>query len=121
MARAGIEGDVDQPVANPLGPVDERIDRPGERTAVDHQRVLAPGRLIHPVEHDPAGGERISPGKVDDQLVLVDGFKGLYFGRALSFMNKTWDWSTEQAEEEILAQARLFHERRDYLIKKLED
>jgi len=56
----------------------------------------------------------------DDQLALVDGFKGLYFGRALSFMNKTWDWSSEHAEDEILAQAKIFHSRRDYLIKKLE-
>ncbi len=56
----------------------------------------------------------------DDQLALVDGFKGLYFGRALAFMNKTWDWTSEQAEVEILEQARIFHSRRDYLIKKLE-
>jgi hypothetical protein len=51
---------------------------------------------------------------------LVEAFKGLYFGRALSFMNKTWDWSNEKAEEEILAQAKIFHGRRDYLIRKLE-
>jgi hypothetical protein len=56
----------------------------------------------------------------DDQLALVDGFKGLYFGRALSFMNKTWDESSEKAEEDILAQAKIFHARRDYLIKKIE-
>jgi hypothetical protein len=56
----------------------------------------------------------------DDQLALVDGFKGLYFGRALSFMNKTWDESSEKAEEDILAQAKIFHARRDYLINKIE-
>ena len=50
----------------------------------------------------------------------VESLKGLYFGRALSFMNKTWDWSTEKAEEEILAQAEVFRARRDYLIEKLE-
>lgn len=50
---------------------------------------------------------------------LVESLKGLYFGRALSFMNKTWDWSTEQAEQEILAQAQRFHARRDELIRKL--
>ncbi len=55
-----------------------------------------------------------------DRNALVESLKGLYFGRALSFMNKTWDWSTEQAEEEILAQAEVFHARRDYLIGKLE-
>jgi hypothetical protein len=56
----------------------------------------------------------------DDRSALVESLKGLYFGRALSFMNKTWDWSTEKAEEEILAQAKLFHARRDALITKLE-
>jgi glucosylglycerate synthase len=55
-----------------------------------------------------------------DRNALVESFKGLYFGRALSFMNKTWDLSSEQAEEEILAQAEVFHARRDYLIGKLE-
>ncbi|MBN1557141.1 MAG: hypothetical protein JW951_03240 [Lentisphaerae bacterium] len=55
-----------------------------------------------------------------DRNTLVESLKGLYFGRALSFMNKTWEWSTEQAEEEILAQAELFHKRRAYLIEKLD-
>jgi len=54
-----------------------------------------------------------------DQNALVESLKGLYFGRALSFMNKTWDWSSEQAEVEILDQAMLFHARRGYLIEKL--
>lgn len=55
-----------------------------------------------------------------DQNALVESLKGLYFARTLSFMNKTWDWSTEKAEEEILAQAEIFYKRRDYLITKLE-
>ena len=55
-----------------------------------------------------------------DRNRLVESLKGLYFGRALAFMNRTWDWPTEQAEEEILAQARVFHGKRDYLIEKLE-
>lgn len=55
-----------------------------------------------------------------DRNALVESFKGLYFGRTLSFMNKTWDLSTEQAEEEILNQAEVFHKNRDYLIRKLE-
>lgn len=55
----------------------------------------------------------------DDRNMLVESFKGLYFGRALSFMNKTWDLSNEDAEDEILAQAQLFHDMRGYLIEKL--
>ena len=54
-----------------------------------------------------------------DRLALVESLKGLYFGRALSFMNKTWDLSSEEAEKEILAQAEVFHARRGYLIEKL--
>lgn len=54
-----------------------------------------------------------------DRNALVESLKGLYFGRALSFMNKTWDMSNEQAEEEILEQAKLFHADRDYLIQRL--
>ncbi len=54
-----------------------------------------------------------------DRPALVESLKGLYFARALSFMNKTWDWTSEQAEEDILDQARLFHARRGYLIEKL--
>jgi hypothetical protein len=56
----------------------------------------------------------------NDRNALVESLKGLYFGRALSFMNKTWDLSTEQAEDEILAQAEMFHKQRGYLIDKLE-
>jgi glucosylglycerate synthase len=56
----------------------------------------------------------------EDRNALVESLKGLYFGRALAFMNQTWDWSTEKAEEEILAQAELFHARRKYLIEKLD-
>jgi len=56
----------------------------------------------------------------NDKVALVESLKGLYFGRALSFMNKTWEMSTEEAEVEILAQAEMFHARRGYLIEKLE-
>jgi glycosyltransferase involved in cell wall biosynthesis len=56
----------------------------------------------------------------DDRARLVESLKVLYFGRALSFMNKTWDWSTEQAEADILEQAKLFHSLRGYLVEKLE-
>ena len=37
-----------------------------------------------------------------DQIALVKAFKGLYFGRTLPFMNKTWDMSSEEAEKDIL-------------------
>lgn len=50
---------------------------------------------------------------------VIESLKGLYFGRALTFANQTWDWSSEKAEEEILAQAEIFFKRRDYLIRKL--
>jgi hypothetical protein len=55
-----------------------------------------------------------------DKIALVESLKGLYFGRALSFMNKTWDLSTEEAEKEIIAGAEIFHAKRGYLIDKLE-
>lgn len=54
-----------------------------------------------------------------DRGNVVEAFKGLYFGRTLSFMNRTWDYSNEQAEAEILAQAELFLTMRDYLIRGL--
>jgi glycosyltransferase involved in cell wall biosynthesis len=55
----------------------------------------------------------------DDQGVLIESLKSLYFGRTLSFMNMTWDLNSEQAEENILEQAKMFHARRGYLIEKL--
>ena len=56
----------------------------------------------------------------DDKTALVESLKGLYFGRALSFMNQTWEMSSEEAEEVILEGAELFHAQRGYLIRKLE-
>lgn len=58
--------------------------------------------------------------KSDDRTAVVEALKGLYFGRALSFMNQTWDWSSEKAEEVVLEQAQLFHSRRGELVKLLE-
>ena len=55
-----------------------------------------------------------------DHLALVESLKGLYFGRALAFMNKTWDWDTDEAEEEIHAQAEVFYAHRGELIETLE-
>lgn len=56
----------------------------------------------------------------ENRTQLVESLKGLYFGRALSFMNKTWDWDNDKAEADIIEQARLFHSLRGYLIEKLE-
>ncbi len=56
----------------------------------------------------------------DDKEALVESLKGLYFGRALSFMNQTWEMSTEEAESVIVEGAELFHARRGDLINKLE-
>ena len=54
-----------------------------------------------------------------DRNALVESLKGLYFGRALAFMNKTWDATSEEAEKDILAQAEVFLARREYLVEKL--
>ena len=51
---------------------------------------------------------------------LVESLKCVYFARTLTFMNATWEQTSAQAEEAIVAQAKLFHNERDYLIKKLE-
>jgi hypothetical protein len=56
----------------------------------------------------------------DDKQALVESLKGLYFGRALSFMNQTWEMSSEEAEAVIVEGAELFHAQRGYLIGKLE-
>lgn len=51
---------------------------------------------------------------------IVESLKGLYFGRARTFMGETWEMSTEEAEVEILKQSKRFHERRGDLVSKLE-
>lgn len=55
-----------------------------------------------------------------DSDALLEAFKSLYFGRTLTFMNQTWEMSTAEAEELILAQAKAFHARRGHLIARLE-
>ncbi len=54
-----------------------------------------------------------------DRAALLESFKSLYFGRTFSFMNQTWDMSSDEAEGLILEQAEAFYKRRDYLIQKL--
>ncbi len=56
---------------------------------------------------------------VRDSDTIIEALKGLYFGRTFSFMNQTWQMNSEEAEVEILKQAKAFHARRDYLISKL--
>jgi glycosyltransferase involved in cell wall biosynthesis len=58
-------------------------------------------------------------GRTKDTASLTEGFRGLYFGRAASFMDKTWKWSNKEAEKEILEQAKLFHKERGRLISLL--
>ena len=57
--------------------------------------------------------------KAEDTNMIVESLKGLYFGRVFSFMNKTWEQSTPEAEVEILAQADCFLKHKDYLLKLL--
>ena len=55
-----------------------------------------------------------------DKNAVVESLRGLYFGRALTLMHRTWEMTTEEAEVEFLSQARRFHARRGDLIAKLE-
>ena len=45
-------------------------------------------------------------------------FKPLYFGRAASFVKHTLEMTHQEAEQEILAQARVFYRERKYLLRK---
>jgi len=45
-------------------------------------------------------------------------FKPLYFGRAASFIKHTLEMTHQEAEREILAQAKVFYQERNYLLKK---
>ncbi len=49
---------------------------------------------------------------------LIEALKSLYFGRFVSFYRETIDKSYTESEEEIMAQAKLFFDRRNYLLKK---
>jgi len=57
--------------------------------------------------------------ETEDHEALVEALRPLYFARIATFMDETWELSTPQAEEKILAQAKLFHQRRQKLISKL--
>lgn len=49
---------------------------------------------------------------------LIEALKPLYFGRVISFIKVTLDWSYEESEAEILEQAKRFWELRSYLLEK---
>jgi len=48
---------------------------------------------------------------------LVSLVTPLYLGRVASFINKTRDMNTEQAEQVVEEQAQLFEDQKDYLIR----
>ncbi len=58
--------------------------------------------------------------RCDDPAGLVESMRGLYFGRVYSFMNETWNLSSEEAEEPIRRQGIRVFERRGELIRRLE-
>jgi len=57
--------------------------------------------------------------KSHDKDKTVEAMRCLWFARAVGFMNKTWDWSNEEAEKEIKKQAQAFFSNRNYLIEKI--
>ncbi|MCK9555267.1 glycosyl transferase [bacterium] len=61
----------------------------------------------------------ISYQKSENKDKTVEAMRCLWFARAVGFMNQTWDWSNEKAEEEIKRQAQAFFDNRNYLIEKI--
>jgi len=57
--------------------------------------------------------------KSNNKEDVINALKSLYFARVYSFIYDTETMSNEEAEQEILKQAKLFFEKRDYLIKNL--
>lgn len=57
--------------------------------------------------------------KTEKKEEIVNALKSLYFARIFSFINETKNMSNENAEDLIKKQAKLFWDRRDYLVKKL--
>jgi len=53
--------------------------------------------------------------------LLVSLMTPLYFARVASFVNKTIDMTNEEAEEVVEAQAKVFEDNKDYLIKRWDD
>ncbi|MDD5644536.1 MAG: glycosyl transferase [bacterium] len=61
----------------------------------------------------------ISYQKSPQKSKTVEAMRCLWFARAVGFMNRTWDWSNEEAEEEIKRQAQAFFDGRKYLTGKI--
>ena len=55
--------------------------------------------------------------KALDPAKVVESLRGLYFGRVVSFMNQTWEMSSEEAEKYIIEQARIFFDNRQYFLQ----
>jgi glycosyltransferase involved in cell wall biosynthesis len=54
----------------------------------------------------------------DLNMGLIEALRPLYFGRVISFIKETMDLNYEESEKEIVEQANLFWELRQYLIEK---
>ena len=55
--------------------------------------------------------------KALDPAKVVESLRGLYFGRVVSFMNQTWEMSSEEAEKYIIEQAKIFFDNRQYFLQ----
>ncbi len=53
--------------------------------------------------------------------LLLDSFQPLYYGKALSFINKVETMSTQQAEEHVEDECIIFEEAKPYLIRRWND
>ena len=52
---------------------------------------------------------------------LISLMVPLYFGRVASFVNKTWDMNSSEAEDFVEQQAEVFEKMKDYLLEKWND
>ncbi len=59
--------------------------------------------------------------QASDRVAVTESLRPLYFGRAFTFMNDTWEMDTPEAEKVIFEQAGLFNEKRSYMIDLLEE
>ncbi|MFC2140105.1 glycosyltransferase [Candidatus Auribacterota bacterium] len=57
--------------------------------------------------------------KADDKAKVVEALRSLYFARVVSFMNQTWEMSSDEAEIFIIEQAETFFKNRQYLLDLL--
>ena len=57
--------------------------------------------------------------KAENKPLLLEAMQPLYFGRVYSFAKESAGLSHEQAEAKIQEQAKVFHDMRDYALKRL--